>query len=66
MQLPLPVEVKVSVILPLVISAGVGVYVAFSVVADGLKLPSPPVQTPPEATVIDPASVTTALLAHFV
>src|ERR1700740_3725370 len=66
MQVPFPVVVNVSVMLPPAISAAVGVYVALSAVDDGLNVPSPPLHCPPVATVTLPAKVVAALFAHLV
>src|SRR5262245_32128028 len=59
--------VSVSVTEPAAISAAVGVYVALSAEADGLKLPAPPLHVPLEAPPpTTPASVTCGLVAHTV
>jgi hypothetical protein len=59
--------VSVSVTVPVVLSAALGTYVAFSVVLFGEKVPLPDVdQEPPDATVTLPASNTLALLAQTV
>ena len=60
-QLPLPVVVSVSVTLPLAISAAVGVYVTFWLVVLGSKLPAPPLQITPVATVKEPLKDAAAL-----
>ena len=65
-QRPLPVVVRVKVLVPAKISAAVGVYVAFKVFAFGKNTPKPPDQVAPVAPVIVPASVVIALFAHFV
>ena len=43
---PLFVEIKVMVTLPLLISAGVGIYVGFKEVLLGVNVPEPPAQIP--------------------
>ena len=65
---PFPVVVSVSVKIPAAVSAELGVYVAFSVVAVGEKVPVPAVlQVPPEATELtEPFKVTSELFAHTV
>ena len=51
----MPVEVRVKVTLPLVLSLSLGVYTVFNAVFDGLNTPVPlVVQTPPVAVVITP------------
>lgn len=40
-QFPFAVEVRVRVTLPLEISVGPGLYVAFKVISSGVKFPSP-------------------------
>jgi hypothetical protein len=66
LQLPLPTVVRVSVTVPAVRSASLGVYTAFSVVLFGLYVPVPPLQVAPVATVIAPTSVIAELFAHTV
>jgi hypothetical protein len=44
-----PVVVKVSVTVPAVLSAALGVYVAFNVFALGANVPVPPLHVPPVA-----------------
>src|SRR5215212_1742234 len=57
--------VRVSVTVPAVISAALGVYTAFRVVLLGLNVPVPRLQIPVDAPpVIDPARVTLAEDAH--
>ena len=51
LQLPTPVVVAVSVTLPLAISVAVGVYTGFTAVLPGVKVPAPPLQLMPVATV---------------
>ena len=63
-QLPLPVVVSVRVKLPEPSSKFEGWYWAFSVCASGRKVPRPPLQVPPEATVTAPFRSITGLLAH--
>src|SRR5690606_35697466 len=65
-QSPLPAVVRVSVTLPAAISAALGVYNALSVMALGLKVPVPPLHTPPVAPFTVPASWIWLLLAHTV
>ena len=64
MHVPLPVVVKVKVTRPLAISASVGVYVAFRFVVLGAKVPAPPLQIPPVATVTDPPKEATGLFVQ--
>ena len=64
LQFALPVDVSVSVTVPAAISAALGVYVALSVVAFGLKEPVPPLQAPPVAPVTLPFSATCTLFAQ--
>jgi hypothetical protein len=63
LQLLLPVVVKVRLVIPAVISAAVGVYVAFIVVVLGEKAPAPD-HIAPVATVNEPLSVMAGLLPH--
>ncbi len=64
---PLPVVVSIIFTLPAAVSAALGVYVPFmSVMSEKLPVPLLVDQLPPVATVNDPFSVTTALLAHTV
>ena len=65
-QLPTPVVVAVRVMLPLAISVAVGVYTGFTAVLPGVKVPAPPVQMIPVATVYPPTKVAFALLPHRV
>ena len=58
--------VKVSVTVPAVRSAALGVYTAFSVVLFGLKVPVPPLQVAPVAPVTTPANVMAEALAQTV
>ncbi len=66
MQLPTPVVVAVSVTLPLAISAAVGVYTGLTAVLPGVKVPAPPLQMMPAATVYPPFKMAFALLPHSV
>jgi hypothetical protein len=49
-QLPTPVVVAVSVMLPFAISVAVGMYTGFTAVLPGVKVPAPPLQMMPVAT----------------
>lgn len=63
---PLFDEVNVNVTVPAAVSAALGVYVAFSVVAEGANAPLPVVVQMPLPVEEDPFSVTTALFAQTV
>src|SRR5690606_40411971 len=63
-QLPFPVVVKVKVTEPLLISDWVGVYSAFSALAEGENDPKPPLQVPPVATVTLPLSEAVGLFSQ--
>ena len=56
LHVPLPTVVRVKVAVPSAISAALGTYVAFNVVAFGEKVPEPPLHNAPLATLIAPLS----------
>ena len=58
--------VRVRTTLPAAISAGLGVYTAFRLAADGLNDPLPPLQRPPVAPLTVPASWALGWLAQLV
>jgi hypothetical protein len=66
LQLPLPAVVKVSVTVPAVRSAALGVYTAFIVVLFGLYVPVPPLQIAPVEPVKEPFKVIALLFAQTV
>jgi hypothetical protein len=63
---PLPVVVRMRLILPELISPDVGAYVALREVPPGENNPSPPDHCPPLAMLTFPLKVTIALFAQSV
>ena len=61
-----PTVVKVSVAVPAVISAALGVYAAVNVEALGLKVPVPPLQVPPVAEPLTAPARVAAVPAQMV
>ncbi len=66
LQVPLPTVVSVSVALPAVTSAALGVYTALSALLFGAKDPVPPLHTPPAAPAAVPFRLMALLFAHTV